>query len=114
MVTDSSSRPFALQVDLDVLLDPLGELVALGMDLEQIHLRGDGAQGGDQLFADQRLDRLGVDAVFAQRAGGVQDMLRIGLYADIELRQHVGAQVVAGDQRVLAARVHAQLHRLAG
>ncbi len=95
-----------------MLLDPLGEVVALGVDLEQIHLRRDRPQRRDQLLADQLLDRLGVDAAVAQRPGGAQDVLAIGLHADVELGQHVGAQVVAGDEGVLPVRVHAELHGL--
>ena len=53
------------QISLDMLLHLFGKLIAFGMDLEQIHLRGDGAQRGDQLFADQAFDVFRVNGVVA-------------------------------------------------
>ena len=55
------------QVGLDVFLHLFGKLIALGVYLEQVHLRGNGAQSRHQLFADKRFDGFRrVDAVFAQ------------------------------------------------
>ena len=94
-MTDSSVRPLLGQVVRDDLLHGRRELVALGVQFDQLLGRRDGAQRGDQLFLHQLAHRLGLDVAPAQRAGRLEDVIRVGLHLDVELGRQIDAEVVA-------------------
>ena len=111
IVTDSSSRPLASRSDLTCSLTFSANSSRL-VWISNRSICEAMARSAETSFSLTSASTVSaIDAVFAQTARGVQNMLRIRLYANIELRQDVGAQVVPRDQRVLAARIDAQFHR---
>ena len=52
-----------------------GELIALGVQLDQVLRRRDRAQRADQLFLHQLADRVGLHVSAAQRPGGLEDVV---------------------------------------
>ena len=103
----------AVEVGADDLDDPVPELVALGVEVDEVELLADGLERLGELRGEQLLQRLLVArARGADRLGDLDDVLD-GLVDPHEERDlDVGADVVLADQALLAGRVDLDgLHR---
>ena len=95
----------------DDLLHRAGEFIPLGVQLDQFLGRRHRAQRADQLFLHQFAHGIGLNVLAAQRAGGLQDVIGVGLDLDVELGRQIDAQIVRGDQRMRPAAFDVQPHR---
>ena len=114
MVTSSRVRPLAWKLSNHARLHRLGEALTVFVQLVQGLGRGIAPQRAHDLGLEQVSDLLRIEGALAEAAGGCEQVVLAATDVGIELRDHVDANLVRGEHRLVPGPAHDELDGLQG